>query len=124
MKKIINFDSKYKQEIISGKYSLITRDRRTATIDVWDDNDESPLAVMVWKDYQNAADGNMFFYLPNGCYNKNKKEHRLDLFIVTDEESCLTEFESHVQKLMGPNVISDDEVKKEAGKLLALARKQ
>lgn len=123
-KKIINFDLKYRPEIESGKFSLITRDHRQVDIDVWEDpaGDERSIAAMVWKDRPKAK-GDMFFYYPNGRYNKSKSDHKLDLFIITDEDSNLSEFETYVEKIMGPGVVPEDVIKSEATKLLALGAK-
>ena len=81
MKKI-NFDIKYKPEIISGKYKVIFRNNREANILSWDVKGERPLCVID----ANSDEPKPELYYNTGLAHIADFDCEDDLFILTDDE--------------------------------------
>ena len=83
----IPFDIKYRPQIESGKYKVVTQDDEPARIICWDStiNKERPIIAIVFDDQIEQ-------YKADGHYDNDYDISNYDLFIVTPEEE-LTPFE-------------------------------
>lgn len=123
--KQIAFDIKYRPEIESGKYKVVTRKGQPVRITCWDALGNFPLTGLV-KTYDNAEyeENNRWgidgVHELTNCTSRDSGAYDKDLFILTDEP-VLDDFEKMVKESMfyssdyGP---SDEDVRRQANKLL------
>lgn len=125
----IPFDIKYRPQIESGEYKVVTRDGHSVRIICWDRKsagDGQPIVALI----ENGHYENSIWVGENGVY-KGTMGHEYDLFIITPE-SELTEFEEKVKQLIGHYPVATNEnkgsilyeVQKAAAELLELAKKE
>ena len=93
------FDIKYRPEIESGKYSVVTRAGRKVRIICWDINNDQPIIGLISCKYKDNMCDFVAQFCTNGNYWPNGSNSDNDLFILTDEPE-LTKFEKHVQAVM------------------------
>lgn len=133
----IQFDVKYRPQIESGEYKVVTRDNDPVRIICWDANTKQPIVGLVYdSDGERETIGTFF---DNGCWKLEKGDSIFDLFIITPEPE-LTEFEQEVRVCVTKNLtthikdgnggemsstvfIDDDTAKKMAEELLELVKK-
>ena len=128
----IPFDIKYRPQIESGEYKVITAKEQPVRIICWD------RSTTYWKIIALvlAPDGrteNPFTYDVNGKESDGcLHNHELDLFLITPEPE-LSEFEKEYIRLYnegyadgqaGSKPISDDNLKEYAAELFELAKKE
>lgn len=112
------FDIKYRPQIESGEYKVVTRDGRDARILCYDRKGLFSVIALV----NNLEVETMEEYTPDGHLLSDKKPHSLDLFVITPEPE-LTEFEKACKQMMlnwcerTEFDIEDDFVRNEAAKL-------
>lgn len=122
----IPFDIKWKPQIESGEYKVVTESDEPARIICWDSaiNKERPIIAIVFDDQIEQ-------YKADGRYDNDYDTSNYDLFIVTPEPE-LSEFEKGCIRLYqdgrddgfaGDN-LSDEAIKESAAELLELARKE
>lgn len=112
----IKFDMKYRREIESGKYKVVTADYKPVTIERWDMKGNSPvLASMMVSvcDYEGEnswEEERAFCYGKEGtCSSMCPSDAKYQLFIETDE--VLTEAERMVFHMINDHVyITEKEV--------------
>lgn len=123
----IPFDIKYRPQIESGEYKVVTREGRFATIGIWQMKAPKPLVGC----YQYDDDGNekSGCWYDNGSYS-DVNEHPYDLFLVTPEPE-LTEFEATLLSYLSDDTSGELDketmhkcVKVRAEELLAIAKKE
>lgn len=86
----IAFDIKYRPQIESGKYKVVTRKGETVRIERWDGKDDAnPIDAFIW---HNDEWNGPWHWHSNGLYKTAKSEDDFDLFIIITETE-LTEFE-------------------------------
>ena len=123
MKKI-PFNIKYRPEIESGKYKVVTRDNTPVRIICWDSKSEQPVIGLVWD--KEASMEIVELFSDNGHYWRDNKESDYDLFILTDEPE-LTDFERAVHRGLlcaGLEVVPAGIIKETAKELLELAKRE
>ena len=121
----IQFDIKYRPEIESGRYKVVTRDGRNVRIICWDRRAGVSLVALI-----DTPKGEVVYEISsNGIYTPSV-DRNTDLVILTDEPE-LTEFEEGVKQLMqivsaygSPDYVEDSDVKDRAKRLLDLAKKE
>lgn len=113
----IPFDIKFKPQIESGKYKVVTEDDEPARIICWDStiNKERPIIAIVFNDQIEQ-------YKADGRYDNEYDTSNYDLFIVTPEPE-LSEFEKAVAKYR-PQSDTKETIQRIASELLACARKE
>lgn len=120
----IPFDIKYRPQIESGEYKVVTRDNTPVRIVCWDANNPQPIVGLV---YDNVAMYDIVvLFCGNGKYCRlEDKDSAFDLFIVTPEPE-LTEFEQEVCTVSNLclNLEMKDEIHSAAKQLLAIAKKE
>ena len=131
----IPFNIKYRPQIESGEYKVVTRDGNSVRIICWDrlvtehyDN-YNIVALVTETEYESTH----YYYQDGHLWNKAKGEgdSSLDLFIVIPK-SELTDFEEKVKELIGSYPVATKEnkggllyeVQKAAAELLELAKKE
>ena len=114
----IDFDIKYVNEIVSGKYKPILECGVEALVLSWNIGGEYPIVCMAKKD-----DGIPFRVNNQGIPMEKDKSR---LYIDTSEEIELTEFEEAIGLEIFDEPFSDEEkkvIREEATKILPIARK-
>jgi len=117
--KRINFDIKYRPEIESGKYKVVTRDGRDVRIICWDKKGKYPVVAIV-KYY--CGEEECFSFTNTGSYSSGT-ESDYDFFILTDEPE-LTPFEQAIEDIYESCGVKELRSKDKAKELLDLARKE
>lgn len=123
----IPFDMKYRPQIESGKYKVVTEDDEPARIICWDStiDKERPIIAIVY-------DGQIEQYKADGRYDYEYDTSNYDLFIITPEPE-LSEFEKELESFYNHHLqvctydnqgTVEDSLHYWASKLLALARKE
>ena len=115
----IKFDMKYRREIESGKYKVVTADDRPVTIERWDMKGNSPvLASMMVSVYDYGWDENSweeeraFSYGKEGtCSSMCPLDTNSQLFIETGDD--LTEAERMVFHMINDHVYNHDSITEE-----------
>lgn len=122
MKNRIPFNIAHKDEILSGKYTVETRDGQRVQIVLWDWEWPFPILGRI------GQDGDPHIWTNDGTVNlSGSGQHDWDLFIVTDIEK-LTTFEKSVQVLMDKvlqgivNPSHEEDVKECASRLIDIAK--
>lgn len=93
----IAFDIKYRPQIESGEYKVVTRKGETVRIERWDGKDDAnPIDAFIW---HNDEWNGPWHWHSNGLYKTAKSEDDFDLFIVITEPE-LTEFEQGVRDMI------------------------
>jgi hypothetical protein len=117
------FNIKYRPQIESGKYKVVTEDDEPARIICWDStiNKERPIIAIVYDDQIEQ-------YKADGRYDNDYETSNYDLFIVTPEEE-LSEWQRFISACLQKHGLLDcgaaDRIAKEsAAELLTLAREQ
>ena len=93
----IPFDIKYRPQIESGEYKVVTRDGNSVRIICWDRKsagDGQPIVALVKKEHYEDS----IWVEENGVY-KGTMGHEYDLFIITPEAE-LTELERAIKRGM------------------------
>lgn len=110
---------------------VVTRDGKSVKILCTDCRADQPIVALVTFTYEGGGTyESVETYNENGHYwSVGNKDAELDLFLVTEDEPELTEFEKTVSDLcwrvgMGEAVKDASQIKREADKLLTIARKQ
>lgn len=131
----IPFDIKYRPQIESGEYKVVTRKGETVRIERWDGKDDAnPIDAFIW---HNDEWNGPWHWHSNGLYKTAKSEDDFDLFLVITEPE-LTEFEQEIKDLISDarhltdiqcdgsqKFVSDDDLRKTYAKtLLELAKKE
>ena len=145
MKKI-PFNIKYRPQIESGEYKVVTREGRPARIICWNRKVEGANVgkniIALITIGEDGTEDTCAFYQDGHfwCKSNDESDSKYDLFIITNEPE-LTEFKENlrqviVESLSGetPNgyggtmkwtvYLSDDDVRKLAPKILELAKKE
>lgn len=135
----IPFDIKFRPQIESGEYKVVTRDNTPVRIICWDAKNPQPIVGLVY-DNDTMCDI-VELFCGNGKYWRlEDKDSAFDLFLLTPEPE-LTEFEQEVRVCVTKNLtthikdgnggemsstvfIDDDTAKKMAAELLELAKKE
>ena len=117
--KRINFDIKYRPEIESGKYKVVTRDGRDVRIICWDKKGKYPVVAIV-KYY--CGEEECFSFTNTGSYSSST-ESDYDLFILTDEPE-LTPFEQAIEDIYESYGVKKLRSKDKAKELLDIAKKE
>lgn len=118
----IQFDIKYRPQIESGEYKVVTRNNAPVRIICWDAHAEQPIVGLVY-------DGNetVGMFCDNGRFWQLKDSTSLlDLFIITPEPE-LTEFEKGIKRgflCAGLEDVHTGIIKDTAEELLKLAKKE
>ena len=122
MKKI-PFNIKYRVQIESGEYKVVTRDDRPVEIKIWDLKGDFPV-VGVYFDEKNNRDTAVQVTAEGRCSIKPNDDYCDDFFIITSK-SDLTEFESAVQEIFYKGREDNiDLLKITSNTLLMVARRQ
>lgn len=128
----IPFDIKFRSQIESGEYKVVTRDSTPVRIVCWDANNPQPIVGLVY-DNDTMCDI-VELFCGNGKYwsEDKDKDSDFDLFIITPEPE-LTEFEKSLADVIGfaisqgvvePNYETYKFVKDWSERLLELAKKE
>ena len=119
----IPFNIKYRPQIESGEYKVVTRDDRPVEIKIWDLKGDFPV-VGVYFDEKNNRDTAVQVTAEGRCSIKPNDDYCDDFFIITSK-SDLTEFESAVQEIFYKGRKDNiDLLKITSNTLLMVARKQ
>ena len=113
----IPFDIKYRPNIESGEYKVVTRDGRPARIICWDMKSEDENSIVALVDDGACELG--YSFKNTGRFMNSGKDHVVDLFVIAPEPE-LTEFEKRVYGMITNKFC----VKEWSKTLLDLARKQ
>lgn len=123
------FNIKFRPEIESGKFKVVTADGRPVTIQRWDMKGNYPIlaCTMVkqcnWEGDESWDEERPFAYDKDGHAAGTAPADKLELFLISDPE--LTEFEYAVQEIFYKGRETDiDLLKITSGTLLKVARKQ
>ena len=121
----IPFDIKYRPQIESGEYRVVTRKGETVRIERWDGKDDAnPIDAFIW---HNDEWNGPWHWHSNGLYKTAKSEDGFDLFIITPEPE-LTEFEEMLYSIFdaynGLKIDVKAAVDVNAKTLLELAKKE
>ena len=122
----IAFDIKYRAQIESGEYRVVTREDRPVEIKIWDLKGDFPV-VGVYYDEKNNRDTAVQVTVDGRCSIKPDNDYSDDFFILIKEQSPLPEFVEDVIDII--NRLSTMGMTKEAGRkvgerILDKARKQ
>ena len=111
----IKFDMKYRREIESGKYKVVTADDKPVTIERWNMKGNSPvLASMMVNvcDYEGEnswEEERAFNYSKEGtCSSMSPSDAKYQLFIETGDD--LTEAERMIYNLVNDHVYNRDSI--------------
>ena len=119
----IPFDMKYRPQIESGEYKVVTREDRPVEIKIWDLKGDFPI-VGVYYDAKNNRETAVQVTAEGRCSVTPGEEYCDDFFIITDKPE-LTEFEYAVQDIFYKGREDNiDILKVTSGILLKVARKQ
>ena len=119
----IPFNIKYRPQIESGEYKVVTRDDRPVEIKIWDLKGDFPV-VGVYFDEKNNRDTAVQVTAEGRCSIKPNDDYCDDFFIITSK-SDLTEFESAVQEIFYKGREDNiDLLKITSNTLLMVARRQ
>ena len=119
----IPFNIKYRPQIESGEYKVVTREDRPVEIRIWDLKGDFPV-VGVYFDEKNNRDTAVQVTAEGRCSIKPNDDYCDDFFIITSK-SDLTEFESAVQEIFYKGREDNiDLLKITSSTLLKVARKQ
>jgi len=119
----IPFNIKYRPQIESGEYKVVTREDRPVEIKIWDLKGDFPV-VGVYFDEKNNRDTAVQVTAEGRCSIKPNDDYCDDFFIITSK-SDLTEFESAVQEIFYKGREDNiDLLKITSSTLLKVARKQ
>ncbi len=118
MKKI-PFNIKYRPQIESGEYRVVTREDCPVEIKIWDLKGDFPV-VGVYYDYKNKRDTAVQVTAEGWCSIKPDDNYSDDFFIITDKPE-LTEFEEILKSIVngfGSDVMTDAGAKNSGIRLL------
>lgn len=119
------FDIKYRPQIESGEYKVVTRDNATVRIICWDANAEQPIVGLVYDSDEKCETIGKF--CDNGRYwILGGRTSPFDLFIITQEPE-LTEFEKGIKRgflCAGLEDVPTGIIKDTAKELLAIAKRE
>lgn len=119
----IPFNIKYRPQIESGEYKVVTREDRPVEIRIWDLKGDFPI-VGVYYDDKNNRDTAVQVTAEGRCSVTSGEEYCDDFFIIIDKQE-LTEFEYAVQEIFYKGREDNiDMLKVTSGILLKVARKQ
>ena len=119
----IPFNIKYRVQIESGEYKVVTREDRPVEIKIWDLKGDFPV-VGVYFDEKNNRDTAVQVTAEGRCSIKPNDDYCDDFFIITSK-SDLTEFESAVQEIFYKGRKDNiDLLKITSNTLLMVARRQ
>lgn len=118
----IAFDVKFRQQIESGEYKVVTRDGRPARIICWNELDSSyPISAAITR-----SDGSEFFptFTNKGRVVADSK-HDVDLFIIASEPE-LAESDEKIRKWLIDyfDKVNDEVVKEDRLKIIAYLENQ
>lgn len=120
MKNIIPFDQKYRPEIDSKKYQVETKEGFPIRILCWDrDNPNTPIVALK----KTSIGEDVLYYNLQG----NNLDEEDTLFIVTDEDDGMTEFERYLWNITSLHYPDSEEMaqlKSDARALYSIARKE
>ena len=117
------FDIKYRPQIESGEYKVVTREDRPVEIRIWDLKGDFPI-VGVYYDDKNNRETAVQVTAEGRCSVTPGEEYGDDFFIITDKQE-LTEFEYAVQEIFYKGREDNiDLLKITSSTLLKVARKQ
>lgn len=119
----IAFNIKYRPQIESGEYSVVTREDRPVEIKIWDLKGDLPV-VGVYFDEKNNRETAVQVTAEGRCSITPGEDYCDDFFIITDKQE-LTEFEYAVQEIFYKGREDNiDLLKITSSTLLKVARKQ
>ena len=120
---MIPFNIKYRPQIESGEYRVVTRENRPVEIRIWDLKGDFPI-VGVYYDDKNNRETAVQVTAEGRCSIKPIDDYCDDFFIITSK-SDLTEFESAVQEIFYKGREDNiDLLKITSNTLLMVARRQ
>jgi len=121
--KAIPFNIKYRPQVESGEYRVVTREYRPVEIRIWDLKGDFPI-VGVYYDAKNNRETAVQVTAEGRCSVTPGEEYCDDFFIITDKPE-LTEFEYAVREIFYKGREDNiDMLKVTSGILLKVARKQ
>ena len=130
--KAIPFNIKYRPQIESGEYKVVTREDRPVEIRIWDLKGDFPI-VGVYYDEKNDRETAVQVTAEGRCSIKPGDDYCDDFFIIIPAKTNLTEFENGLANIYEKfacmhEIFSREELesfaKCDAPKLLDIARKQ
>ena len=117
------FNIKYRSQIESGEYKVVTREDRPVEIRIWDLKGDFPI-VGVYYDDKNNRETAVQVTAEGRCSITPGEDYCDDFFIITDKQE-LTEFEYAVQEIFYKGREDNiDLLKITSSTLLKVARKQ
>ena len=104
----IKFEIKYRDNIESGKWKVVTRDGLYARIICWDASPMKPIVALVEGDIRLMGCGGVtpLTYTSMGNFLDNGTETENDLFIITDEPE-ITKFQEKVHEILFAGLAND-----------------
>lgn len=120
----IPFDIKFRPQIESGEYKVVTGDDRPVRIISWDKKVYGGRYEIVALVPTSQGDTEAVqLYCPDGTFIASSYNEKFKLFIVTPEPE-LTELETHLKWLMENGGTGPEHIKTGAKELLDLAKKE
>ncbi len=119
------FDIKYRPQIESGEYKVVTREDRPVEIIKWDLKGDFPV-IGVYFDEKNDRDTAVQVTANGRCSIKPGDYYCDDFFIINDKPE-LTEFEETLKGIVngfGSDVMTNEGAKNSGIRLLEVARKE
>jgi len=120
----IPFDIKFRPQIESGEYKVVTRRGDSVRIICWDTKCAQPIVGLIYDEYNKSDVVELF--CSNGMYWMEEKQSDNDLFIITPEPE-LTEFEKGIKRgflCAGLEDVPMGIIKDTAKELIELAKKE
>ena len=128
----IPFNIKYRPQIESGKFKVVTADGRPVTIQRWDMKGNYPIlaCTMVkqcnWEGDESWDEERPFAYDKDGHAAGTAPADKLELFLISEDPE-LTEFEETLKGIVngfGGDVMTGEGAKNSGARLFEVARKQ
>ena len=120
----IPFDIKYRPQIESGEYKVVTRDNDPVRIICWNASSPQPIIGLVYDSNEKCETVGTF--CDNGSWRLGDKDSVFDLFILIPDPE-LTEFEKGIKRgflCAGLEDVPTGIIKDTAQELLAIAKKE
>ena len=121
------FNIKYRPQIESGEYKVVTREDRPVEVKIWDLKGDFPI-VGVYYDAKNNRETAVQVTAEGRCSVTSGEEYCDDFFIITDKPE-LTEFEGELKTIINTfsscgDFMSDESARNIGKILLDTAREQ
>lgn len=124
----IKFDVKYRPQIESGEYKVITNDGHNVRIICWDKRTGGMDCIVALVSGEQEGEKTLHYTKEGYCTSSTDEFRKRDLFIITPEEE-LTDFEQEVSDIVeyckkNGKIVADGYAKRHAKSLLSLAEKE